>query len=317
MPTIEVKPDVFSYVYSPYLEPVAVVKPGDDVIVYTEDAVESRIKTKADLPKKALANATSLNPQTGPIYVEGAEPGDTLAVTIKSIEFTRDFAFSAFMDKYGSLSGGVIAGSSLMDAPMLEEEVFIWKVVDDGKAFYEEDLDIKLPAAPFFGTFGVAPALEAISSFTPGRFGGNMDCLDVCAGNTIYLPVYKPGALFYIGDCHGAQGQGEICGFALEITAKGHLQFDIIKNKSIKWPRVESPDKIMVVGSAAPMEIAGKIAYTHLIDWMASDYGFTKGEAYQLLTQAGGLYVTQMVDSLHTLVASIEKKYLKRCKDSK
>ena len=310
MSMIEVKPDGYNYVFSPYLEPKARVKPGDDVILYTDDAAESRIKTREDLPKKVLATAQFLNPQTGPIYIEGAEPGDTLAVTIKDITYTRDFAFSALAEFFGGLSSGAL--TPMLQDP-LPEQVWIWKVVDGGKAFYEETLDIKIPSKPFLGTFAVAPRLEAISSLTPGPFGGNMDVPDVCPGHTVYLPVFNPGALFFTGDCHGNQGQGEVCGFALEITAKSHLVFNVIKGKSISQPRIESEDKIMCVGSARPMEDAARMANVELIKWMVADYGFSKAEAYELLTQVGGLYVGNMVDTVYSLVASIEKKYLKRC----
>ena len=138
-----------------------------------------------------------------------------------------------------------------------------------------------------------------------------MDVPDVKPGNKIYLPVYNEGALFYIGDCHAAQGQGELCGVACEITAKATVTFDLIKGQKIRWPRIESPDKIMVIGSAKPMEDAARIAYAELIDWMG-DYGFSTEEGYQLLTQVGGLYVGNMVDTVYSLVASIEKKYLRR-----
>jgi acetamidase/formamidase len=310
MATVEVKPDGYNYVFSPHLEPKARVKPGDDVFIYTDDAAESRIKTKADLPKKVLSTVKFLNPQTGPIYVEGAEPGDTLAVTIKEITYTRDFAFSAFAEFFGGLSSGPL--TPMLQEP-LPEHVWIWKLVDGGSAFYEEELDIKIPSRPFLGTFAVAPDLEAISSLTPGPFGGNMDVPDVRPGNTIYLPVYNPGALFFTGDCHGSQGQGELCGFALEITAKSHLVFNVIKGQKIDQPRIESPDKIMCVGSARPMEDAARMANCELIKWMTADYGFNWGEAYELLTQVGGLYVGNMVDTVYSLVASVEKKYLKRC----
>jgi acetamidase/formamidase len=310
MATIEVKPTSYHYVFSPYIEPLVRVKPGDDVIVYTNDACESRIHTREDLPSKALAGVKFLNPQSGPIYVEGAEPGDTLAVTIKDITYTRDYAWSAFIKYFGGLTSTTLT-------PMLQdpipEKVWIWKLVDDGKAFYEEELDIKIPSKPFLGTFGVAPYLEAIQALTPGAFGGNMDVPEVCPGNTIYLPVHNEGALFYTGDCHAAQGQGELCGVALEITAKSHLVFNVIKGKTINNPRIESEDKIMAVGSVRPMEDAARIAYMELINWMASDYGFSKIEAYQLLTQVGGCHVGNMVDTVYSLVASIEKKYLKRC----
>ena len=139
-----------------------------------------------------------------------------------------------------------------------------------------------------------------------------MDVPDVRPGNKVFLPVFNPGALFYTGDCHGHQGQGEVCGVGLEITAKVTLTFEVIKGKRIAWPRIESPDAIMVVGSAKPMEDAARIAYLELVLWMEEEFGFSRWEAYELLTQVGGLYVGNMVDTTYSLVASIAKKYLKR-----
>lgn len=137
-----------------------------------------------------------------------------------------------------------------------------------------------------------------------------MDVPDVRPGNNVYLPVWNRGALFYTGDTHARQGQGELCGVALEITSKVTVIFDLIKAKAIEWPRIESPDKIMVVGSARPMEDAARIAYTELVLWLERDYGYNRWDAYQLLTQAGGLYVGNMVDTTYSLVASIDKRFL-------
>ena len=309
MATVEIVPKFYNYVFSPYLEPAAKVNPGDTVILHTDDAFESRIKTAEDLPSIALKTAKFLNPQTGPVYIQGAEPGDTLVVHFKSIEFTRDYAVSAIIEYFGGLQSNNIT-KTLQDP--LPEKVYIWKALDNGKYFMNEEIGVKIPSAPFCGTCATAPDLEAIQALTPGQFGGNMDVPDICPGNTIYLPVYNPGALFYIGDCHAAQGQGELCGVALEISAKATVSFDVIKGKRIRWPRVESSDKIMSIGSAKPMEDAARIAYADLVEWMAADYGFTKMNAYQLLTQVGGLYVGNMVDTTYSLVASIEKQYLKR-----
>jgi acetamidase/formamidase len=126
----------------------------------------------------------------------------------------------------------------------------------------------------------------------------------------VFLPVYVPGALFFTGDAHANQGDGELCGVALEITARATLTFDIIKDKTIAWPRIESDESLMTVGSARPMEDAARIAYKELIDWIVADYGFDTLDAYQLLTQAGTLYVGNMVDTYYSLVAGIEKSYL-------
>jgi len=311
MSKIVVKPETYSYVFNPYRAPIARVKPGDEVLLYTNDAFESRIRTEADLPSRALANANFLNPQTGPIYIEGAEPGDTLAVFIESIEPTRDFAVSCFIPYFGGLTSTPLA-PSLQDA--IPERTWIWRLMDgpEGRYFLNDDIRVRVPWDPFMGTFAVAPDLEAISSLTPGSFGGNMDVPDVKPGNKVFLPVFNAGALFYTGDCHGHQGQGEVCGVGLEISAKVTLVFELLKAKSITWPRIESPDALMVVGSAKPMEDAARIAYVELILWMEAEFGFTRWEAYELLTQVGGLYVGNMVDTTYSLVASIGKKYLKR-----
>ncbi len=311
MGIVEVKQKKYSYVFSPYLEPVASVKPGDTVILYTNDAFESRITKKEDLPSKALATAKFLNPQTGPIYIEGAEPGDTLAVSIVSIEPTRDFAVSCFINYFGGLTS--TPSTRFLQDP-LKEKTWIWPLKDgpEGKYFINDEIRVKVPWEPFVGTFAVAPDLEAISSLSPGPFGGNQDVPDVRPGNTIHLPVFNPGGLFYTGDCHGHQGQGEVCGVALEITAKVTLIFDVIKKKSIAWPRILAPNKIMTIGSARPMEDAARIANVELCLWLEEEFGFTRWEAYELLTQVGGMYVGNMVDTTYSLVASINKKYLVR-----
>ena len=304
---VEIKPEDYSYVFNPYREAIARVNPGDRVTIHTNDAFESRIQSESDVASTALATAKFLNPQTGPLYVEGAEPGDTLAVRIESIEPTRDFAVSTLVPYFGGLTS--TAMTRTLQEP-LPEKTWVWKL--DGERLTNDDVGVTLDWQPFMGTLAVAPDLEAITALAPGPFGGNMDVPDVCPGNTVYLPVWNEGALVYTGDCHARQGQGELCGVALEITSKVTVVFDVIKGKAIEWPRIESPDKIMVVGSARPMEDAARIANTELILWLEEEHGFDRLDAYQLLTQAGGLYVGNMVDTTYSLVASIDKKYLPR-----
>ena len=307
--TVEVVPQDYSYVFNPYRESIARVKPNERVTIQTNDAFESRITKKEDLPSRALATAKFLNPQTGPIYVEGAEPGDTLAIHIESIEPTRDFAVSVLIPYFGGLTSTNFT-RTLQDP--LPERVWIWNLVDGGSNLFNEELGLKLPWEPFLGTLAVAPDLEAITALSPGPFGGNMDVPDVKPGNTVYLPVWNSGALVYTGDCHARQGQGELCGVAMEITSKVTVVFDVIKDKAIEWPRIESDEAIMVVGSARPMEDAARIANTELILWLEHEYGYDRWDAYQLLTQAGGLYVGNMVDTTYSLVASVDKKHLSR-----
>jgi amidase len=303
----EVIPKTYSYVFNPYREPIAQVKPEERVTIHTNDAFESRITKKETLPSRALAKAKFLNPQTGPIYVEGAEPGDTLAVHIESIQPTRDFAVSVLIPYFGGLTSTNFTRT--LQEP-LPERVWIWNLVNGGNQLVNEELGVELAWEPFLGTLAVAPELEAITALAPGPFGGNMDVPDVKPGNTIYLPVWNEGALFYTGDCHARQGQGELCGVALEITSKVTVVFEVIKDKAIEWPRIESDSAIMVVGSARPMEDAARIANTELVLWLEQEYGYDRWDAYQLLTQAGGLYVGNMVDTTYSLVASVDKKHL-------
>ncbi|ALS24319.1 acetamidase/formamidase family protein [Paenibacillus naphthalenovorans] len=294
------QPGAHSYVFSRYLEPIATVNPGETVAIYTRDAFEDRVTKDTDIPSKILGNY--LNPQTGPIFVEGAEPGDTLAVHIMDIEPTRDWAVSAHLPNFGGLTA--TNTTRTLNEP-LPEKVFIYKL-EDNELTYNKRL--KFPWRPFLGTIGTAPELEAISALTPADHGGNMDVPDTKPGNTVYLPVRVPGAYFFTGDCHAGQGDGELCGVALEITAKVTLKFELIKGKAIKWPRIESSTELMVVGSARPMEDAARIAYAELIDWMV-ELGWDQWEAYQALTQIGKLHVGNMVDTYYSLVAKIDKKY--------
>ncbi|MDQ3466606.1 MAG: acetamidase/formamidase family protein [Chloroflexota bacterium] len=297
------QPGDYQYTFGPYAEPIARVQRGETVIVHTIDAFGDRLTSEDQLPSDMLG--PYLNPQTGPIYIEGTEPGDTLAVTIEAIEAARDWAVSCTVPFFGGLTSTSLTAT--LQAP-LEERVWLYKQTATGGFQWRDRWEI--PWAPFFGTMGVAPHIEAIASLAPGAHGGNMDVPDVTVGNTIYFPVHHPGALFFTGDAHAAQGQGELCGVALEIAARGTLTFDLIKGQKIAWPRIESPDAIMVVGSARPMEDAARIAYSQLIDWLCTDYRFDRLDAYQLLTQAGGLYVGNMVDTNYSLVAKCPKRYL-------
>jgi amidase len=304
---VEVVPNSYSYVFSPYREPIARVSPGQPVVVHCDDAFESRIRSKDDIPSRALAGAKFLNPQTGPIYIEGAEPGDTLAVHIVDITATRDFAVSCLIPYFGGLTSTSVTRTL---QPSLEERVWIWKL-EEGQVRCEQ-LGLSLPWNPFMGTLAVAPDLEAITTLAPGPFGGNMDVPDVRPGNTVFLPVWNDGGLFYTGDTHARQGQGELCGVALEITSRATFVFEVIKRRAISWPRIESPERIMTVGSGRPMEDAARIAYAELVTWLESDYGWSPLDAYQLLTQAGELYVGNMVDTTYSLVASVSKQYIQR-----
>ncbi|MCW3978620.1 MAG: acetamidase/formamidase family protein [Candidatus Bathyarchaeota archaeon] len=271
-------------VLTPHNPPIASVNPGEAVEIETWSA---------------LTKVT--NPVTGPVEIEGAEPGDTLSVEIVDIELT-DEGTTAIIPGFGALEGWL----RLMDRRMKTCEI------KDGKIFFHKEGGgiIEIEADPFIGTIGVSPEFEAINTLSPGRHGGNMDCPDVRPGNRLMLPVTRPGALFGLGDVHAVQGDGEVCGVAVEVDAVVTLKFDLEKGKKIDWPRVESPTEIMTVGSARPLEDAARIAFREMVGWMASDHGWEREDAYMFLSLAAKARIAQIVDPLYTVVVKLDKAYL-------
>jgi amidase len=305
----EIRADRYSFVFGPYAEPIATVRPGELLDIFTEDAFGSRVQSEADLPTQVL-EWPYVNPQTGPIFVEGAEKGDTLVAEIVEIEPARDFVASAHIPNFGGLTG--TDRTAMLNDP-LPEHVFIYPLRD---GHVELPRGIRIPYEPFLGTIATSPEIEAIATLVPGPFGGNMDVPDVCPGNTIHLPVSVEGAYFYTGDAHAAQGDGELCGVACEVTARVRLRLTVEKGRSVAWPRIASETELMAVGSSRPLEDAARIAWVELIDWLVADYGFERLEAYQLLTHAGRLRVGNMVDPQYSVVAKIERRFLPDRKDA-
>lgn len=252
--------------------------------------------------------------EVGPFHIEGAAPGDTLVVKIIKVRPNRDTAMSRYAP--GGISG--VAGDSrtrMLNEP-LPARRFVWKI---DRAAMTGTLDlpesasksITVPLQPMLGRVAVAPAgQEAFGGLWPGDFGGNMDAADVREGATVYLPVFHDGALFYFGDGHALQGDGEIIGSGLETTMDVTLQFDLIKGQRIRWPRIEDADHIMVAGSVRPLVDAMRIAYVELIEWLVADYGFEKMEAFQLASQLGVVRVANIVDPNYTVVAKFPKRHL-------
>ncbi len=295
----------FHYVYGPYVDPVLTVEPGAVVTVETHDAFEGKIRAETDRPGEIL-NFPYLNPQTGPIAVRGAEKGDTLAVHIRSIRprGPQPVGTTCLLPEFGGLVG--TGHTAMLNAPLPEK---VKKVRVDEQGVYWSDR-ITLPYEPFIGTIGTSPEIEAISSLQPDYYGGNMDLPDVAPGSVIYLPVNTSGALLYLGDCHAIQGDGELCGVALEMPATVELHIDLIKASPIAWPRLETEDLVMMIGSARPLEDAARIAYRELVRYVAAETGTGEDEAYMLLTMCGKVRLGNMVDPKYTIGASIAKRYL-------
>jgi acetamidase/formamidase len=285
--------------------PVLTIKPGD--------IVETRTWSRAG----DYYDPTTAGPwpgEVGPFHIEGAAAGDTLVVRILKLTPNRDVAISNVTPN--GISG--VAGDNrtrMLNDP-LPGRRFVWRL-DRGRMVGILDLPnsaskrIEVPLRPMLGRVAVAPAgEEAWAGLWPGDFGGTLDASDVGEGATVYLPVFHPGALFYFGDFHALQGDGEIAGSGLESTADVTFQFDVIKARRIRWPRIESDDYIMVAGSARPLIDALRIAYVELIEWLVSDYGFEKMEAYQIASQAGVVRVANVVDPNYTVVAKFPKRLL-------
>jgi acetamidase/formamidase len=252
--------------------------------------------------------------EVGPFFIEGAAAGDTLVIKIVRLRPNRDTAVSRYNPN--GISG--IAGDSrtrMLNEP-LPARAFTWQL-DRQRMVGILDLPnsaskrIEVPLKPMLGRVAVAPAgAEEFGGLWPGVFGGNLDAADVREGATVYLPVFHPGALFYFGDGHALQGDGEIMGSGLETTMDVTFQFDLIKGKRIRWPRVEDADHIMVLGSVRPLIDALRIAYVELIEWLVADYGFEKMEAFQIASQLGEVRVANVVDPNYTVVAKFPKKFL-------
>ncbi|MEQ8965873.1 MAG: acetamidase/formamidase family protein [Azospirillaceae bacterium] len=301
----EAKQGSYHYVYGAYAEPVMEIAPGDIVVAETLDAFSGRIKSEQDKPSEKLAYPY-LNPQNGPIRVTGAEPGDTLAVHIHSVvpRGPQPVGTTALIPEFGGLVG--TNNTAVLNAPLPE---IVRKVrVDETSVYWSER--VTLPFEPFIGTIGTAPEIEAISSLQPDYYGGNMDLPDVAPGAIIYLPVHHAGGYLHLGDCHALQGDGELCGVAIEIPSTTTVQVDLIKGQKIAWPRLETEEMFMAIGSARPLEDAARIAYRELTRWVAADFGFDELEAYMLLTQCGKVRLGNMVDPKYTMGASVAKRYL-------
>ena len=291
------------------VEPVMKVKPGDVLEVWTDDCFAGLVESVDDLPSKKI---TAFNPQTGPFYVEGAEPGDTLALHFVSIEPSRDWAVSTTFPLFGALTS-TTRTVTLQDP--LPELVWRYDVDRQGRIVHFEarngDFATDLPLDPMHGTVGVAPAGgEARSSLVPDAHGGNMDTPEMRAGTTCYLGVNVEGALFSLGDGHCRQGEGETCGVAVEAAMDTVLVVELIKGRLTPWPRLEDADSIMSTGSARPLEDAFRIAQGDLVRWLAEEHGLDVLDAYQLVSQISESPVANVCDPNYTFVAKAPTRFL-------
>jgi acetamidase/formamidase len=302
------KPGDLKYTYAASYAPVARLKPGNILETNTADCFGNAIKKPGD----TLSMAKGDNPLTGPFYIEGAEPGDTLAVKILDLQVDGDQGVGALAPGFGAINS---TGYTPMINPPIPEKIWFYPIDHATNTATFQALDskytVKIPLHPFFGCIGVAPSGgEARSSVVPAEFGGNMDSPEASVGNTVYFPVNVRGAMLFLGDGHAAMGDGEVAGTAIEVPLRGRVQVQVIKGRKINWPQFENDDYIMTVGAYRPLDDALRIAFTELVGWIHKDYGLSDLDAYELLSKVAEIHLNEMVDPNYVVVAKINKKFL-------
>lgn len=292
------------YSLGPFYETRLRIGSGETILVETEDAFSGQIRSPQD--RRDTTAIPYSNPVCGPIYVEGAEKGDTLAIQIGEIRPTRGQGATRIPSWWWYLCDPAKNAYRDFLNPSIPHGTRVCPI-RDGKVFFDETRT--LPYEPMIGTIGTAPEIESISSEKPGPHGGNMDLPDIACGNTLYLPVNVKGAFLYVGDAHATQGDAELCGTAIEMPAEIEATVRVIKGKRIDWPRIESQEWIAGVassGTGIPLEEAVRVAFVELIRWLESDHNFDRWDAYQLCTQAAKV----RLGNPWTVAAKLSKRYL-------
>ena len=318
MTTHVLDPQIYYYTFGPHA-PLLHIHSGDRVVAETRDAFgfDAQRTPLPDEQKQRIAGATlkESNPVVGPLYVEEAEEGDLLAVHIRRIQINRDFAISKQGPCFGSLTGEGPGHQLLYNEPIpliwyewqldLERQVGILELPDSRINHVEVSLQ------PFIGSIGVAPRFGRVEpTLTPGEYGGNMDCVETAEGTTIYLPVWARGAYLSFGDVHALQGDGELNGTALEVTAEVTLDIEVLKGRHAEWPRMENQTHVMVAGSTRPLMDCVRLAQIELLNWLVEAYGFQREDAWQLNSQVGTMRIGNVVDPCYTVVAKFPKALL-------
>lgn len=307
-------PDQYAFTFGG-VAPVLRVRPGTALQLWTEDAYGGRITSTDDVAATAL-DTPDLNPQTGPFHVEGAMPGDVLALHLVDLTPARSWGASTLIPFFGGLTSTPQSPSL---QPPLEQRTYLYEYdpASDTVAFSarSRDLTIPLPANPMLGTVGVAPAAREVrTSLVPERFGGNMDTPEMRAGTTCYLPVNVEGALFSLGDGHYRQGEGESCGTAVEGAMHVTVIVDLIRSDPARpathWPRLETDTHLSVVGSARPLDDAWRISQVDMVDWIRELLDVDTLDAYQLLAQVGQVPIANVVDTNFSALTRIPRALL-------
>lgn len=280
-------------------DPVLHVVPGDTIVTTTVDS--------GGLDEREQQVTRRGNPQTGPFYVDGAEPGDTLVVRLDDLSPNRQRGYTSTR-----LAPNVVDPQTVPDLP--ERGSANWHVdVQGGTASLQEGAlaGLTLPLAPMLGCFGVAPAGgEAISTATSAEHGGNMDYRGFTNGVTVYFPVFVPGALLFVGDGHALQGDGEISGTGIEISFAVRITVNLQKGRTIGWPRGENERYIFTAGNARPLDQALQHATTEMSRWLSSEYGLDGAGIGVLMGQCVEYDVGNVFDPAYTMICKMPKAVL-------
>jgi len=277
--------------WSRLIEPVLTVPSGSVIEVYTEEASDGQLTSESTVEDLGELDFDPIHPLTGPVYVEGAEPGDVLKVTLHKIEL-GEWGWTAVIPGFGFLADE-------FDQPWLKTFSF-----ENGGTHAKFSDDIRIPLNPFPGVMGVAPDTDEMLSTIPPRYnGGNMDDPHMVEGTTIYFPVFVEGALFSIGDAHAAQGMGEVCGTAIEAPMRIVYEVEVLKGgRSIDEPEYESDDYYAVTAFGVTIDEAAEKATRYMIDYLEEVHGMDRYDAYALASLAGDLKIAEVVDVPHMLV---------------
>jgi amidase len=299
--TIELRKGTVRHTIGPDHPPVARVAPGTRLRIETELNIGDVLHSVDDTFGAEMVQLPFVNPVTGPVFVEGATRDHVLVCDVESMELVPP-GFTALVPGLGPFVDWIRQRDFGVHSRVVD--------VRDGEVHWDERT--RIPVHPMIGTIGTAPLLDSISTIDNGPHGGNMDVQEVGPGCRLYLPVQVDGALFYLGDCHAVQGDGELCGIgAIEIRTWSTVRLDLApRPASMKWPRIEGEDWIGAIACARPLEDAFRLAVEELVRWMVEDHGFASHDAVMLLGQVAEARCTQLVNPKYTYAVKIAKRYL-------
>ncbi|ELZ03398.1 acetamidase/formamidase family protein [Natrialba asiatica] len=287
------------YEFTPELEPIATVESGAQLTVETRDSLDGAVQSESDVIESVPKD---VNAATGPIEVEGAEPGDVLRVDIDDIRLTEDRGRVISIEGFGLLDGheGIEAPRSRITP------------VEGDATLSIEGIDADVPVEPLVGTIGVATESESHTTLVPHDHGGNLDTTDLCAGNSVYFPVFQAGAMLAMGDCKAAMADGEMCGTGAEIGTAIDVTVEVLSDPEIELerPLIETPEAWKPVASADALEAACELATRDAIELLAAEHEVDTTDAYLFASLVGGLEISQVVDPLVTVRNAVPKAHL-------